>query len=569
MMHRFFFIGLLLISFQLFSAPVDSVRAKNVAKLFYEKQFYKFYQQKVNTEIRNIHVVEYLNQPSFYIVSFNPIGFVIVSADDIAFPILGYSFENDIIPDNLPDALNHYISEAGKQIITTKHIKTNAFEAIWKEIEEKPLSKVSFSTNAVAPLLSLKWDQGVPYNNYCPPHPKGPGGRCLTGCVATAMAMVMKYHNYPERGRGMKTFYWTEWDTIDYENTYYRWNQMTITANTQSADAIAELMYHCGVSVNMDYGPNASGSFTFWVPNAMKNYFRYHPQIRYFRRDQFFDYEWDMMIRDELTYKRPIIYSGSGTGGHAFVCDGFQDTCFYHFNWGWSGYGNGYYYYNDLTPGNNDFSYGQGAVVYIMPYFGNYCVENALLNDTARSFNDGSGLSNYWNNTSCSWLIKPKNGQNIWLYFSKFQTEPNNDVLYIYDGVNDQAPLIGAYSGYTLPPTITSSGNGLFLKFTTNETIQGQGWEAYYSTSPVHVENNHFEESIKIYPNPTQEQLTIELLDNTQCTYEMFNFIGQKVQTGEFYQKTSINVNHLSPGLYHLKINTGKQSLTRKITIVE
>lgn len=560
---------LFFIPFCVYADFVDSTRAKKIAELFYQKQLYKFEKNIVAPKVIQTIPIANNNQICFYINRINPKGFVIVSANDKAFPIFGYSFENDIKNDNLPENLLEYLQSASSQIInvSNNHSVEN-YNHVWKDIEQTPLNKIIFSNNTVSPLLNLKWDQGVPYNKYCPTHPRGPGGRCVTGCVATAMAMVMKYHNYPVNGKGVKTFYWNDWDTIDYENTYYRWNQMTPIASTQSADAIAELMYHCGVSVNMDYGPSASGSFTFWVPGAMKNYFRYHPQIRYLRREQMFDYEWDMLIRDELRYKRPIIYSGSGTGGHAFICDGFQDTCFYHFNWGWSGYANGYYYYNDLTPGSNDFSYGQGAVVYIMPYFGNYCVENFLHNDTARTINDGSGLSYYWNNTSCSWIIKPKNGQNIWLYFNKFQTEANNDVLYIYDGQNDQAPLIGAFSGYTLPATIASSGNALFLKFITNDTIQGQGWEAYYTTTPVGINNIEDNTNIKLYPNPCNEFLYFENISQKITHIEIFNIIGKKMNITHLANQNFVNVASLPNGIYTIKFYSNQKVYSSKFCIL-
>jgi hypothetical protein len=566
---RWIFLFLLVLPYFLYADFVDSTKSKKISEIFYQKQFYKFHKTIVTSKVIQTIPIVFKNQTCFYINKMYPKGFVITTANDEAFPIFGYSFENDIDFNNLPENFIEYIQLASTQIINIpKNNSKENYKYLWKDIEHTPLNKIDFSTNTISPLLNLKWDQGVPYNNQCPPHPRGPGGRCLTGCVATAMAMVMKYHNYPVNGKGTKTFYWTSWDTIDFENTYYRWNQMTPVANSQSANAIAELMYHCGVSVNMNYGPTASGSYTFWVPGAMKNYFRYHPQIRYLRREQMFDYEWDMLIRDELRYKRPIIYSGSGTGGHAFVCDGFQDTCFYHFNWGWSGYANGYYYYNDLTPGNNNFTYGQGAVVYIMPYFGKYCVENFLYNDTARSINDGSGISYYWNNTSCSWIIKPKNNKNVTLYFNMFNTEPNNDVLYVYDGQNDQAPLIGAFSGNTLPPVITSTNNSLFLKFITNDTIQGHGWEAYYTTSYVGIENNENITNINIYPNPCDEYLYIENVQQKIKQIEIYNSYGKKIN---FYYNTcqnQLNTSHLPNGIYYIKIYAGQQVYIKKFCIL-
>ena len=554
----------------LFKAEIiDSTKSKIIAELFYKKQYYKFNKEIIDCKVKNVTIYNFENKPAFFINHMSPSGFVIVSSNDLAFPVFGYSFENDFPTDNLPENLKEYLNLAAKQILNITNNNTSLnYKQVWDNIENTSISKINFSNLNVAPLINLKWDQGVPYNNYCPPHPRGPGGRCVTGCVATAMAMVMKYHNYPIHGNDFKTFYWYDWDTIDFENTYYRWNQMTIYATNQSADAIAELMYHCGISVNMNYGPDGSSSYTFLVPYAMKHYFRYHPQIRYLSRNNFFDYEWDMLIRDELTLKRPVIYSGSGTGGHAFVCDGFQDTCFYHFNWGWSGYANGYYYYNDLTPGNNDFSYGQAAVVYIMPYFNNYCVENFEYTDTARAINDGSGLSYYWNNTSCSWIIKPRNGKNIWLYFNSFNTEPNNDILYIYDGNNEQAPLLGAFSGYTLPPVINSTGNSLYLKFVTNDTIQGLGWDAYYSTTPLSIEENN-DIPINIYPNPANEILFINL-SRPPDKVELLDLLGKRILSFDKINSITISINtsNIKNGMYYLKITYNDKIISKKFSII-
>lgn len=548
----------------IYSANVDSIRAKEIAKKFFDIQNYKFNKIIIDSKISKVNEYQYNNVCSFYIFKMSPKGFVIVSSDDNAFPILGYSFENDIDIYNLPISLKAYIDEASKQILIAKSKKESYFNIVWQEIEQSSIEKTVFSNNTIGPLLNLFWDQGVPYNNYCPPHPSGPGGHCVTGCVATAMAMTMKYYNYPERGRGMKTFMWSDIDTIDYENTYYRWTQMTPYANSQSADAIAELMYHCGVAVDMNYGPNGSASYTEWVPDAMRNYFRYHPSIRYKSRSKFFDWEWDMLIRDELNYRRIIIYSGSGTGGHAFICDGYQDTCFYHFNWGWSGYGNGYYYYNDLTPGNNDFSYGQGAVVRIMPYWGDYCKQNVLLTDTARYLEDGSQLSYYWNNTNCSWLIKPTNASSINIHFTKFDTELNNDFLTIYDGVNDQAPILGRFSGNQLPPDIVSTSGSVYVTFITNDTIQGQGWEFYYSSNIVNVVENYLN-NIAIYPNPCVDEILIINDENYVLDIEITDILGHLICKKIIDKTNNINVSSLADGIYFLYIKKGHNRIVRKI----
>lgn len=546
---------------------VDSDRAVNVAKLFYQKQYYRFNKEIKTVEIKDFQVFSINNTPTCYIVKIIPIGFVIVSADDNAFPIIGYSFDEDILPNQLPESLQEYLNLVSNQIIQATFQKQSNYNNIWYKIENEPLTKTSYSENAVAPLLNLYWDQGVPYNNYCPPNSHGPGGHCVTGCVATAMAQAMKYWNYPEHGKGFKTFIWSDIDTIDYENTYYRWSQMTPSANSQSGDAIAELMYHCGVSVNMNYGPDGSSSYTEWVPDAMKDYFRYHPSIRFKQRSKFTDYDWDILIRDELNFRRVVIYSGSGTGGHAFVCDGYQDTCFYHFNWGWSGYANGYYYYNDLTPGSNDFSYGQGAVVRIMPYFGDYCRENVQITDTARTLDDGSGLSYYWNNSHCSWLIQPNNVSQIKLMFTNFSTESNNDVLTIYDGVNEQAPVLGQFSGNQLPPEIQSTGGALFLTFNTNDTIQGLGWELYYTSTVVGIEQNELNKAIKLYPNPADDYFLVQADNKDPYLVKIIDILGNVIYEKKISTSSEINTSSFLNGFYIVEISFSNKKYRTKLII--
>ncbi len=566
MIRTFVFSSLIFIPFLLSAKFVTIERANNVAKQFYEKQFYKFNHYSKSSEIKETKPFYYNNSITMYIIVFNPKGFVIVSSDDNSFPIIGYSFDDNISLEQLPPSATEYLNLASAEIVNSSNLIKSFNNSIWNKIEQEPISKTNFSSNSVAPLITLKWDQGVPYNNYCPPNSHGPGGHCVTGCVATAMAMAMKYYNYPEHGQGTKEFYWVDLDTVDYEHTYYRWSQMTAVANSQSGDAIAELMYHCGVSVNMNYGPDGSSSFTEWVPDAMRNNFRYHPSIRYKERIHFSDYDWDILIRDELNNSRIIIYSGTGTGGHAFICDGYQDTCFYHFNWGWSGYANGYYYYNDLTPGSDDFTYSQGAVVNIMPYFANYCQENVLLIDTTRSLNDGSGLSYYWNNTHCSWIIKPQNATQIKLNFTSFNTEANNDILNIYDGENAQSSLLGSFSGNMIPSEITSTGGSVYLEFNSNDTIQGLGWDLYYTTT-VGINNNHINQNFKIFPTPANNILNVNPIFNGFYNLRIIDILGKTVYKETCHNNSLINVENLMNGFYFVEIEYNHMKFVQKFSI--
>jgi len=344
------------------------------------------------------------------------------------------------------------------------------------------ISKLQNKTiNTVAPFVTTRWDQGVNYNNYCPANSQGPGGHCVTGCVATAMAQAMKYYNYPINGKD--SILYTGDVNIRFENTYYRWDSMTTTANSVSGNAISELIFHCGVTTYMVYGPDESGTMTELVPNALIKYFRYHPAVGYEQRKNFTDAEWDVLIRDNIELKHPVVYSGSGPyGGHAWICDGYADTCFYHFNWGWSGYANGYFYYNNIAPGSYTFNEDQGAVVNIMPYNTQYCQGSKVMTDYSRSFEDGSIHSYYWNNTNCNWLIAPDSVEYINFAFTNFETQSNADFVYVYDGGDANAPLIGKFSGNQIPNPITSTGGKLYLEFTSDSSVQGQGFSAFYDS---------------------------------------------------------------------------------------
>ena len=471
---------------QLLAAPVSGKMAKIVAENFYKSQFYKMKGFIPNYHAITINTISNENEIVYYVVNFSQGGFVIISADDHAFPIIGFSLEDNFPDQILSQSLENWMSNVKKQINIAAKSKLNSpFSSVWNSLLDEDYTYLNNKNEVkgVGELLTLRWDQGVPYNNQCPPHAQGPGGHCLTGCVATAMAQIMKYWNYPERGKD--SILYTGNNNLDFEHTYYNWDAMTNIVASYSPDssknAVAQLMFHCGATVNMMYGPDASGTFTELVPQALIHYFRYHPSAGYMQRSHLSDKEWDLMVRENLDNYMPVLYSGEGTGGHAFVCDGYTDTCWYHFNWGWSGAGNGYFYYNDLSPGSNDFSQGQGAVFNIMPYFGAYCRQGRVLNDVDRTIDDGSYLSYYWNNTNCDWLIAPTDPDaKITLSFITFNTESNADFVSVYDGSDASAPLLGTYSGDQVPPVMVSSAGRMYLTFNSNQAGQAPGWEAYY-----------------------------------------------------------------------------------------
>jgi hypothetical protein len=295
-------------------------------------------------------------------------GFVIVASDDRAKEVLGYADAGTFDATNLPDNFKYWLS-----------VYENELEELLQTPDTGPaatpqtnatLRSVAYETS-VAPLIKTKWNQDSPYNLLTP-------NNYPTGCVATAMAQIMNYHEWPTQGTGSHEYTTSTIGTplsADFGATTYDWGNMLNTYGSSAMEdeenAVATLMYHCGVSVNMLYAPNESGAFSQDVPNALKTYFGYDPGIELLYRDYTTSADWVATLKTELTNDRPVYYAGNGTGGgHAFVCDGYDANGKFHFNWGWSGSADGYYELSALNPsdlgiggGSGGYNYGQNIVV--------------------------------------------------------------------------------------------------------------------------------------------------------------------------------------------------------------
>ena len=230
----------------------------------------------------------------------------------------------------------------------------------------------------VEPLLTTRWGQDAPYNLQCPEktNAKGEQQHCRVGCVACAMGQVMRYHRYPEVGIGTGQNIFNQMLTAKFGETHYDWANMRDSYRTGYTDdeaaAVAELLYHCGVAVNMIYGLESSSTFTAFANNmttALSRYFGYDTAtLRSVNRSKYTKEEWLQIIREELSAGRPIIYSGNSPsmGGHTWVVDGYDEAGRVHMNWGWLGSMNDYYDIDLNVPGM-DFSEKQSMVIGIQP----------------------------------------------------------------------------------------------------------------------------------------------------------------------------------------------------------
>ncbi len=444
------------------------------------------------------HTTYHNGIPAYYAFDFTAGGFMIISADDAYDPIIGYSFKGDYPKGEHAYVYSSYMQGFVDQIAYIRENNIQPDEAIasdWKHLLTDEISGLNTFSDPkdVDPLLTSTWNQDYPYNLMCPEDAGGSGGHVYVGCVATAMSTIMHYYRYPINGTGDHCYtpgnlsYGVQ--CADFENTYYEWNGMMDDINSRNPWPIAELGYHCAVSVNMNFGPNGSGSYSFIVPNRLNAFWRYNNSV-YLEKSSYSLTSWIAILKGDIDIDRPLYYSGSSTsGGHAFVCDGYQGDNF-HFNFGWSGYGNGYYSLNDV----GGFYIGQACVKSFYPsdpaypYFASGL---EVITQTSGQFTDGSGpIEDYQANTDASWLIDPQNAEDsitdITIYFVEFDLG-SGDFLRIYDGETTSAPMLGEYTGSTLPSQLTSTGNQLLITLNTDGSGHGTGFKAeFFSDFPTY-----------------------------------------------------------------------------------
>ncbi len=521
--------------------------------------------------------------------------YIVVSADDRVYPVLAYSNEGTFPAKGKVAPFDWWMDNLAKGIASESRLKSTVKQDVatawdlYSSDEEAGLN--TKNTKAVLPLLSTFWNQDGGYNYYSPVATGGPDGKCYAGCVATAMAQVMKRYDYPQQGSGSYSYNHPAHGVLsaDFANTTYNWNNMgTVTSahdlDTVNRNAIAKLIYHCGVSIEMNYLPSGSGANTSNVPYSLYTYFKYRRYIDFVERTNFTDDVWCNILIENLDMGYPMVYNGypaGGGSGHAWVCDGYDSPTHFHFDFGWSGAGNAYLYLNDINSGNGNFTSGQGAVINIVPDLPTYpiCASKTY---TAQNytFTDGSYTDDYWNNTNCQWLIKPDTlgTDTLKLSFLEFRTQAN-DLLYVYDGENASAAQVSGspFSGHTLPATLTSTSGAFFLVFVTDGADVDLGWKVSYFAKEVPVvgiQENEVATQLNVYPNPAHDQLNISGNFNFSgnAKYSVSNILGSEVLSSEMnisegVQNKTIDISQLKAGVYVLVIENQKAKAYTKFVV--
>ena len=428
--------------------PVDVNRAKMVGQQFVQANF------EMNRQQADLELVytgtSTRGEACFYVFNLGNEGFVMVSADDAYRPILGYSkegaFDTDINPelayclDNLiAYRSTHPMGEASPLVA-----------AEWNSVANYG-RQLSFNGGREEfYLCTTKWNQNSPYNLYAPAATGGPGGRCYAGCVATAMSQVMKYWDHPVQGTGSHSYFCPGYgqQSANFGATTYDWENMPNTlnnANQTQIDAVATLMYHCGVAVNMGFAPDGSGAYSQDVPTAVKAYFGYCNQTTHEQRVYYTRAQWMDKLKEHHDLRWPVYYSGqSSEGGHAFVCDGYNDADMFHFNWGWGGSDNAFFDF-DLI----DYNTSSAAVFNFVPtnvYNNtaqaptNFTVTKAsetALEATLSWVNPSKTLTNT-NLTNIDQVIVTRDGKEI---YSESNVTPGSSMTF----VDDQVPCYSTF----------------------------------------------------------------------------------------------------------------------------
>lgn len=425
-MKKLLVIALMILAIQIQAqVRIGSAEAYATAEQFVSRQRKQTVQKlTLSEEIKS----EQTGQTNLFVFAIEPKGFVIVSALN---EILAYSFTSSMpASDELPDHIAYWIGLYNEQTDYLLQHPDN-------------IKRPAKQQRSVGPLLISVWGQGCFHNALCPEDELGPCHHVEAGCVAIAMAQIMYYYKQPVTGIGSMTYSCPPYGTLsaDFGNTTYKWEDMVDTV-CQSNYAVAKLISHCGISVQMIYGTHSSISSNVAANNAFHLHF-YYPCSILSSRSSFTDEEWTALIRQNIENQRPVYYTGkSDLGAHAFVCDGYDNNGLFHFNFGWDGVADGYF----TLENPYDFSTLQSCIHNIFPI-----ATLPIQSDNHGIIYvapDGSGNGSSWENATSDFQAaiykSHANNATIWVKEGTYIDEPLDGYAYNFFG---DCQLYGGFKG--------------------------------------------------------------------------------------------------------------------------
>ncbi len=478
--------------------------------------------------------------PAYYVIEYNAGGWAIVSAQSSSKPLIAY---NPTGKYEVPEPMQAVL-DANKQRIVAEAENNADYQHIgWSRAAQRKPAAEPVSTPDVAPLIKVNLNQSAPFNDQCP---TVSGQHVLVGCVAVGMGQAMMVARYPERPVG--SYSYTDatvgYLSIDYDAQQpYDWNAMYAAETTGNYSEIARLLYHCGVSVRMQYGIDGSGAYSADIAPALTRNFQYDSElIRYVRKSNYSREEWISLLLDELVLGRAVIYGGdNGEAGHCWNVDGWkQATQMFHVNWGWGGYGNSYFdieamedqYQGMSFPYNNDAIVGVGAPT-TAPYGLNLSTTSIPLGAAA-----GVALADVvvlCEDESAVFSFTVEGPEGLFgRVASPYRVE--NMKLVSTETITDAAKF--KYALITV--TNTATGESLTREFTLQLNSGG-------SVASV------FSNAMRVYPAIAYDYITVEV-PATGGSYAIYSMTGALVDEGRMDDyKTQISVSSLPAGAYLLK----------------
>lgn len=385
---------LLFIGTQIYAETIDQQAARQVAQRFISSR------RANGSSAQLTDLSKQLNTNGLYVFAIDGGGFIVVSDDERVMPVLAYSFEGRIDAEHIAPATRFWLNEYSAQIAIAKRTDTKPSpetSEAWSRLREGAAAPTRKTiADSVPALITSQWKQSGGYNILCPTDSTltNTGYHTTTGCVATAMAQIMRYWQFPTHGMGSQSYshdgdydcwrYGTQ--SANFGATTYDWANMPVRLTDSSSEAeinaVATLCYHCGVSTYMMYNSDcngSSGSYSAYANEAFTAHFHYKTD-GYLQHGYYNDATWKNIMKNTLSSGHPVMYGGQSIedtaagihgGGHAFIMDGYNAEDYFHFNWGWGGYYDGYYLLSALNPsGNYLFSNSQDAIIGIEPEYG-------------------------------------------------------------------------------------------------------------------------------------------------------------------------------------------------------
>ena len=401
--HFLFLLGLMLCVPALWAGPIDKEQAMQKAQRFYSDRGQTSKVRKLKQAPRAAEVSTAMENDCFYVFNAGEDdGYVIISGDDRTPDVLGYCDSGTFRADDMPENIKAWLDEYASQIRYLQDIQTREANLTGASRAAAGAQARIATHPAVAPLLATKWNQDAPYNNQCPVFfDESKYGRAVTGCVALAMAQIMKFWNYPKTTLKYIPNYpcTTDWssyigssstmriDVPEVGITTFDWDNMLNTYDNSASDtqkkAVATLLQACATSAKAEFGINEVGGTSAdpqILKGALVRYFDYDKGMRYVSRCSYTADQWDELIYSEMKAHRPVFFSGnSTTSGHTFVVDGYDGNGYYHVNWGWGGLNNGYFLLSVLNPedesgigaGKGGYNLNVEAIIGVKPNAGN------------------------------------------------------------------------------------------------------------------------------------------------------------------------------------------------------